>query len=60
MYYSGSSGAADPHNAIGMATSPDGIHWTKRHDPVLNAGTGDAWDNQIILIPMSSRRPMAM
>lgn len=57
MYYSGSSGAADPHNAIGMATSPDGIHWTKRHDPVLNAGTGDAWDNQIIFDPNVVQTP---
>jgi predicted GH43/DUF377 family glycosyl hydrolase len=57
MYYSAFATASDPHGAIGMATSPDGIHWTKRKDPVLNAGTGDAWDNQIIFDPTVVQAP---
>jgi hypothetical protein len=40
-----------------MATSPDGIHWTKRANPVLNAGTGNAWDNQIIFDPNVVQTP---
>jgi predicted GH43/DUF377 family glycosyl hydrolase len=57
MYYSGAANDADPHNAIGMATSPDGIHWTKRADPELLAGTGDAWDSQIIFDPNVVQTP---
>jgi hypothetical protein len=57
MYYSGSSGAADAHGAIGMATSPDGVHWTKRADPVLSAGTGDEWDGQFIYDPNVVQTP---
>jgi len=57
MYYSAAATDSDPHDAIGMATSPDGIHWTKRDSPVLNAGTGDAWDNQIIFDPNVVQTP---
>jgi predicted GH43/DUF377 family glycosyl hydrolase len=57
MYYSAAATDSDPHNAIGMATSPDGVHWTKRNDPVLRAGTGDAWDNQIIYDPNVVQTP---
>jgi predicted GH43/DUF377 family glycosyl hydrolase len=57
MYYSAAATDSDPHDAIGMATSPDGIHWTKRSEPVLRAGTGDAWDNQIIFDPNVVQTP---
>jgi predicted GH43/DUF377 family glycosyl hydrolase len=57
MYYSGAASDADPHDAIGMATSPDGVHWTKRNDPVLRAGTGGAWDSQIIFDPNVVQTP---
>jgi predicted GH43/DUF377 family glycosyl hydrolase len=54
MYYSGNSGRS--FQAIGRATSADGVHWTKSDDPattdaqfaasdpVLVAGSADAWD----------------
>ena len=57
MYYSGFASATDPHGGIGMATSPDGVHWTKRADPVLNAGTGDAWDGQFVYDPNVVQTP---
>lgn len=30
---------------IGLATSSDGITWTKNDDPILEAGTGNDWDS---------------
>jgi len=39
MYYTGTtSNSASSH--IGLATSPDGITWTKYNNPVLSAGSG--------------------
>lgn len=55
MYYSGAGGA---QGMVGMATSPDGIVWTKyddpttterpfdESDPILRAGVIGEWDSQ--------------
>ena len=44
MYYLGFTNAS--HNAIGLATSPDGMTWTKcPTNPVLDAGPRGAWDS---------------
>ncbi|MFZ0549025.1 MAG: hypothetical protein WAM60_26500 [Candidatus Promineifilaceae bacterium] len=60
MFY---TGYTRQQGMIGMATSPDGIHWTKYNDPatteapyaesdpVFVAAEGDAWDNAQILQP---------
>jgi hypothetical protein len=39
LYYTGTSDAAGAHNAIGLATSTDGTHWTRANDgrPILTA-----------------------
>jgi predicted GH43/DUF377 family glycosyl hydrolase len=42
MYCEGLNTTSDTH-AIGLATSTDGVHWTKGSGPVLQATTG-AWD----------------
>ena len=43
MYYTGRTGA---HLRIGLATSEDGISWTKHTaNPVLDIGAGGAWDD---------------
>jgi len=44
MYY---SGAVEAHQSgqIGLATSPDGINWTKYPNPVITSGSG--WDYSI-------------
>ncbi len=44
MYY---SGAVEAHQSgqIGLATSPDGINWTKYPDPVIYSGSG--WEYSI-------------
>lgn len=45
MWYSG-GGDYEP-NAIGYATSPDGIHWTKWGDnPIFRADPHDKWEQQ--------------
>ena len=63
MYYNGVASLNDIHGAIGMATSPDGIHWTKHNnpattdslyaesDPVLLPGNTGAWDSQRMVDP---------
>lgn len=33
MFYEGLAVGGPGHSAIGMATSPDGVHWTKYNDP---------------------------
>lgn len=45
--------ALGPRNGVlayrlGYATSVDGINWTARSTPVLEPGTGGAWDNLVI------------
>ncbi len=49
MYYEGLDTADDLH-AIGLATSTDGINWTKQTDPVLQATAG-AWDSTEVRYP---------
>jgi beta-1,2-mannobiose phosphorylase / 1,2-beta-oligomannan phosphorylase len=45
MWYSG--GDQYEPNAIGYATSHDGIHWTKRADnPIFLPDSGDKWERQ--------------
>jgi beta-1,2-mannobiose phosphorylase / 1,2-beta-oligomannan phosphorylase len=46
MYYTGFETEYSSWN-IGMATSSDGINWTKMSNPVLYAGVG--WENQLTL-----------
>jgi predicted GH43/DUF377 family glycosyl hydrolase len=41
MYYAGADGSAW---RIGLATSPDGVTWTKRDAPVLEPGAAGAFD----------------
>ena len=43
MFYGGSTNAATVKFAIGLATSPDGVHWTRvGTNPILSVGSG--WD----------------
>ena len=49
MYYEGLDTTDDLH-AIGLATSTDGINWTKETDPVLEATPG-AWDSTEVRYP---------
>ena len=45
MYYLGQDRASPPRQRIGVARSPDGIHWTKlRANPVLELGDPGAFD----------------
>jgi predicted GH43/DUF377 family glycosyl hydrolase len=49
MYYSGDDGV---NIRIGLATSLDGITWTKHvSNPVLNLGAGGTWDDVRAYIP---------
>jgi predicted GH43/DUF377 family glycosyl hydrolase len=38
-------------NVVGMATSPDGITWQKRADPVFEPSTGGGWDSGSVQEP---------
>jgi len=44
LYYTGGASWPEGAASIGLATSPDGITWTKHAEPVLKADIGDAWD----------------
>ena len=49
MWYNGFDGAK---YRVGYATSADGVTWTKdAGNPVLDIGTGGAWDNTHITYP---------
>ena len=49
MYYHGFSGSS---HQVGLATSPDGLNWTKyAGNPVLTPGPA-AWDNGSVRVPM--------
>jgi hypothetical protein len=51
MWYAGSSGTKDS-GRIGLATSSDGVHWTKSGStPVLTVGDPGAWDSGYVLAP---------
>lgn len=47
MWYVGGTGTS---TAIGLATSTDGINWTKHNGPVLTPGPSGAWDSSSILL----------
>jgi hypothetical protein len=69
MYYNAEASLQDPTPRIGMATSPDGIHWTKRKDPattdpqfadsapVLTPGPPGAWDAAGVRSPSVQKTP---
>jgi predicted GH43/DUF377 family glycosyl hydrolase len=42
MWYSG--GEQYEPDAIGYATSPDGLHWTKSPSPIFSPDTAHAWE----------------
>jgi predicted GH43/DUF377 family glycosyl hydrolase len=52
LYYYGDSTYYDvlDHTAIGMATSPDGVNWTKQ-GKVLEMGGPDDWDGHHVELP---------
>jgi len=55
MWYTGESagsGSTSPVYAIGYATSPDGIHWTKYSGNPVFTSAGGTWDNLWVLRPM--------
>jgi predicted GH43/DUF377 family glycosyl hydrolase len=54
MYYDATPGVQMP-GAIGMATSEDGIVWTKRGEPVLSVESGEAWDSSGMSMPVVQR-----
>ena len=49
MYYEGVNTTTDAH-AIGVATSTDGVNWTKSSAPVVQAASG-AWDATEVRYP---------
>lgn len=50
MWYEGRS--QDLTDRIGLATSPDGVHWTRAGaDPVLSEGDQGAWDEYGVTTP---------
>ncbi|KAB0671375.1 hypothetical protein F6V30_01980 [Oryzomonas sagensis] len=53
MAYRGwASGTTDIHSSIGIATSYDGINWTKNpSNPVLRPGPPGSWDDYGVLAP---------
>lgn len=47
MFYQGNQSPPDYNNsAIGIATSTDGVAWTKRSDNPLPRGAGGSWDEE--------------
>ncbi len=51
MYYSGAESGSS-FNRIGLATSSDGINWTKYGDnPILTNGPSGAWDQNLVRRP---------
>lgn len=52
MWYFGDNDNLSTGGSFGLATSTDGINWTKNaSNPVLTPGTGSAWDNLFIESP---------
>ena len=46
MYYSGLNGT---HWTVGLATSPDGVNWTKNAtNPILTTGSSGSWDDNSV------------
>lgn len=58
MYYTGAdTDRLQATRMIGLATSPDGITWTKRPDPVLSLGEKGAWDAPRVFQPHVVQTP---
>jgi hypothetical protein len=55
MTYSGSSLAEPNQGAVGIATSPDGITWTKEPEPVIRPGLCGEFDDRTINLPRLRR-----
>lgn len=53
MYYAAGDGPRTQSGAIGMATSSDGVTWTKRDEPVLTASS--AWEGDALDRPRVQR-----
>jgi hypothetical protein len=51
MTYSGSSLAEPNQVAVGVATSPDGMTWTKEPEPVVRPGLCGEFDDRAINVP---------
>lgn len=54
MWYSGFRSALtkDTAIAIGLATSDDGVHWTRQADnPILRPGAKGRWNDMRVLAP---------
>ena len=49
MFYTGESTDYTPE--IGLATSTDGVNWTKHLAPVLETGGNGTWDSQAVYFP---------
>ncbi len=49
MFYTGYNG--NYTSAIGLATSSDGVRWTKHPAPVLDLGANGTWDSQSVYFP---------
>ena len=55
MWYTGVGGNWLPQ--VGLATSSDGVHWTKSpKNPVLGGGSGSAWDDFTGAVPVVIRK----
>jgi|GEM_PF-1726343 len=51
MWYTGNDGST-PDNAIGYATSTDGLSWSRRNDAVLKVGPSGAFDSVGVCNPV--------
>lgn len=58
LYYTGAdTDRLQATRMIGLATSPDGINWTKRPDPVLSLGEKGTWDAPRVFQPHVVQTP---
>jgi predicted GH43/DUF377 family glycosyl hydrolase len=58
MWYTGAdTDRLSATRMIGLATSPDGIHWTKHPEPVLALGKKGAWDGYRVFQPHVVQTP---
>ncbi len=39
------------HEQIGLAVSPDGVHWQKLADPIIRVGDSGQWDSTVAKLP---------
>jgi hypothetical protein len=51
MLYSGGTFTSPDTSAIGLATSPDGLSWTKLPDPVIEPGLCGEFDTRSVAMP---------